>query len=242
MDRKKLEQSLSNIKLSDEEIKYNNHLEEPVIKDYDQFTVALKDALNQFPGPMMINLHTDEKLVEKVNEIPRFYLEDYLKTQNKVIDSEFYKDQNIIDMANQYNAFVDQIKKCSSKKNFTDLYENATKFAKDARHKFFTYIRNKEQFEQVFYGMKDQFESIKQDVINELPFNKIKQNNKGRQYKTFDESLESTGKILSDSLRKQDSYTILIRDFDDIVLRLKSLNTEEELHQIIEEINEFLNI
>jgi hypothetical protein len=35
---------------------------------------------------------------------------------------------------------------------------------------------------------------------------------------------------------------LLVTDFDDIVIRLKSLKTEEELHQIIEEINEFLNI
>jgi predicted HAD superfamily phosphohydrolase YqeG len=90
--------------------------------------------------------------------------------------------------------------------------------------------------------MKDQFEGIKQDVINELPFDQIKGNNKNRKYKTFKELLESNKKILSEDLMKQDSYKLLVTDFDDIVIRLKSLKTEEELHQIIEEINEFLNI
>ena len=205
MDQKKFEQSLSNLQQSEGEIKYLKHLEEPIIKDYDQLATSLKDALNQFPSSMMINLYTDEQLVEKTKETPRLHLDEYLKTQNKVIDSEFYKDQNVIDTVNQYNAFIDEIKKCSSKKNFSDLYEKVQKFSQDIRQRLFTYIRNKEQFRKVFYEMKDQFEGIKQDVINELPFDQIKGNNKNRKYKTFKELLESNKKILSEDLMKQDS-------------------------------------
>lgn len=210
------------------------------IKNYDRFRIALQDALNQIP-PNIIQAAIDEpEILNKLKESKLYNFIDFIKLKGDTISDELINDPFVDKVIKNFDNLVGRIKFCSSVDDFKSLYEESVVFMSSVSEKLYNYIQSEDQFYDTFLDMKNQFVILQQNVASGLSLSEIKNKNKDRVYKTFEDIMKEKNKVLSPKFRDDKKYQWLIKTFNDISKRATSFKTEKQLHQIIEEINEFL--
>ena len=224
-----------------EQEKYLLHLEENNIKDYDQFIYNLNDAMNQFKSIYDYAQIIPSQWASKLKEDPRLHLIDYLKTVNKSIDPEFSQAQYVAQCIKNYDENIDILNSVTTIADLDKVYANQDSLSKKWNESLYSFINTDKKFWDTYLDMKNQFTLLQQDAAY-LPIDQVIERSRKRIYKTTDEILKDKNKYNSeDLLSKNKNYTQYISYFNEIVKKVRNLKSKEELDQILEEIEEFLN-